>query len=165
MEVGIRKGAWRWACPEGTLLTEVSIRCKKTGGWYTAYTRVYPPIHHWAGPYANNLHFASDKHTGTSSLSFFTERMLFLMQHQHKALKAEALKAVLLHLVIYLWPAVQFFPYTFMCSFVYRNQRPTHPVCFLGFSFTLYLFYNLKLISISLCKLLINRSLYDTTIS
>jgi len=30
------------------MITEVSIRCqKKPGGWYTAYTRVYPPIHHW----------------------------------------------------------------------------------------------------------------------
>jgi len=29
------------------MITEVSIRCqKKPGGWYTAYTRVYPPIHH-----------------------------------------------------------------------------------------------------------------------
>ena len=26
------------------MITEVSIRCqKKPGGWYTAYTRVYPP--------------------------------------------------------------------------------------------------------------------------
>jgi len=31
------------------MITEVSIRCqKKPGGWYTAYTRVYPPIHHWS---------------------------------------------------------------------------------------------------------------------
>jgi len=30
------------------MITQVSIRCqKKPGGWYTAYTRVYPPIHHW----------------------------------------------------------------------------------------------------------------------
>ena len=30
------------------MITEVSIRCqKKPGGWYTAYTHVYPPIHHW----------------------------------------------------------------------------------------------------------------------
>ena len=29
------------------MITEVSIRCqKKPGGWYTPYTRVYPPIHH-----------------------------------------------------------------------------------------------------------------------
>ena len=29
------------------MIAEVSIRCqKKPGGWYTAYTRVYPPIHH-----------------------------------------------------------------------------------------------------------------------
>ena len=30
------------------MIAEVSIRCqKKPGGWYTPYTRVYPPIHHW----------------------------------------------------------------------------------------------------------------------
>ena len=31
------------------MITEVSIRCQKNpGGWYTPYTRVYPPpIHHW----------------------------------------------------------------------------------------------------------------------
>jgi len=29
------------------MITEVSIRCQKNpGGWYTPYTRVYPPIHH-----------------------------------------------------------------------------------------------------------------------
>jgi len=29
------------------MITEVSIRCQKNpGGWYTAYSRVYPPIHH-----------------------------------------------------------------------------------------------------------------------
>jgi len=29
------------------MITEVSIRCPKNpGGWYMAYTRVYPPIHH-----------------------------------------------------------------------------------------------------------------------
>ena len=29
------------------MITEVSIRCQKNpGGWYMAYTRVYPPIHH-----------------------------------------------------------------------------------------------------------------------
>ena len=44
MEVGICKG------PEGTLLIydhwgEYTLS-KKPGGWYTAYTRVYPPIHH-----------------------------------------------------------------------------------------------------------------------
>ena len=28
------------------MITEVSIRCQKNPrGWYTAYTRVYPPIH------------------------------------------------------------------------------------------------------------------------
>ena len=52
MEVGIRKGAWRRA--EGTLLIydhwgEYTLS-KKPGGWYTAYTRVYPPIHHWGSP-------------------------------------------------------------------------------------------------------------------
>jgi len=25
------------------MITEVSIRCQKNGGWYTPYTRVYPP--------------------------------------------------------------------------------------------------------------------------
>jgi len=30
------------------VIAEVNIRCqKKPGGWYTAYTRVYPQIHHW----------------------------------------------------------------------------------------------------------------------
>ena len=30
------------------MITKVSIRCqKKPGCWYMAYTRVYPPIHHW----------------------------------------------------------------------------------------------------------------------
>jgi len=29
------------------MITEVSICCQKNpGGWYTPYTRVYPPIHH-----------------------------------------------------------------------------------------------------------------------
>jgi len=33
------------------MITEVSIRYQKNpGGWYTPYTRVYPPIHHWLGP-------------------------------------------------------------------------------------------------------------------
>jgi len=36
-----------------------------------------------AGPYANNLHFAAtDNHTNTSSLKFFTSRMLFLTPSQ-----------------------------------------------------------------------------------
>ena len=48
MEVGIRKG--RVEGSEGTLLIydhwgEYTLS-KKPGGWYTAYTRVYPPIHH-----------------------------------------------------------------------------------------------------------------------
>jgi len=34
-----------------------------------------------AGPYANNLHL-TDKHTNTSSLNFFTDRILFLMTDQ-----------------------------------------------------------------------------------
>ena len=30
------------------MIAEVNIRCQKNpGGWYTPYTRVYPPIHHW----------------------------------------------------------------------------------------------------------------------
>jgi len=34
------------------IIAEVSIRCTKNpGGWYTPYTRVYPPIHHWWYPY------------------------------------------------------------------------------------------------------------------
>jgi len=33
------------------MIAEVSIRCqKKPGGWYTPYTRVYPPIHHCGCP-------------------------------------------------------------------------------------------------------------------
>jgi len=33
------------------MISEVSIRCqKKPGGWYTAYTCVYPPIHHCCYP-------------------------------------------------------------------------------------------------------------------
>ena len=51
MEVGICKG--RGEGPEDTLriLTEVSIRSQKNpGGWYTAYTCIYPPIHHCTQP-------------------------------------------------------------------------------------------------------------------
>jgi len=41
---GVAKGL---KVPYLFMITEVSIRCqKKPGGWYTAYTRVYPPIHH-----------------------------------------------------------------------------------------------------------------------
>ena len=50
MEVDIRKGALAKGLkvPCLFMITEVSIRCqKKPGGWYTAYTRVYPPTHHW----------------------------------------------------------------------------------------------------------------------
>jgi len=40
--LGIRKRGWQRAC--SFMITQVSIRCqKKPGGWYTAYTRVYPP--------------------------------------------------------------------------------------------------------------------------
>jgi len=45
MQRGVAKGL---KVPCLFMITEVSIRCqKKPGGWYTAYTRVYPPIHHW----------------------------------------------------------------------------------------------------------------------
>ena len=46
MEVDIRKGgvAKGLKVPCLFMITEVSIRCqKKPGGWYTAYTHVYPP--------------------------------------------------------------------------------------------------------------------------
>ena len=44
MQRGMAKGLM---VPCSFMITEVSIRCqKKPGGWYTAYTRVYPPIHH-----------------------------------------------------------------------------------------------------------------------
>ena len=49
MEVGIRKGAWRrvWRYPAYLWsLRWVYAVQKKPRGWYTAYTRVYPPIHH-----------------------------------------------------------------------------------------------------------------------
>jgi len=39
-----------------------------------------------AGPYANQMHLAPDRqdnHVSTSSLSFFTGRMLFLMPNEH----------------------------------------------------------------------------------
>jgi len=43
-QMGVAKGL---KVPCLFMITEVSIRCpKKPGGWYTAYTRVYPPIHH-----------------------------------------------------------------------------------------------------------------------
>ena len=46
LEVGIRKRAWQTACL--FMINEVNIRCQKNpGGWYTPYTRVYPPVHHW----------------------------------------------------------------------------------------------------------------------
>ena len=44
MQRGVAKGP---KVPCLFRITEVSIRCpKKPVGWYTAYTRVYPPIHH-----------------------------------------------------------------------------------------------------------------------
>ena len=43
-QTGVAKGL---KVPCLFMIAEVSIRCqKKPGGWYTAYTRVYPPIHH-----------------------------------------------------------------------------------------------------------------------
>ena len=49
MEVGIRKGAWQraWRYPAYLWPWGEYTLSKKTGGWYTPYTRVYPPIHHW----------------------------------------------------------------------------------------------------------------------
>jgi len=47
MQRGVAKGL---KVPCLFMITEVSIRCPKNPvGWYTAYTRVYPPIHHWLG--------------------------------------------------------------------------------------------------------------------
>jgi len=49
MEVSIRRGAWRraWRYPAYLWsLRWVYAVQKNPGGWYTAYTRVYPPIHH-----------------------------------------------------------------------------------------------------------------------
>ena len=48
MEVGIRKGAWRraWRYPAYLWSLRWVSLSKKPGGWYTPYTRVYPPIHH-----------------------------------------------------------------------------------------------------------------------
>jgi len=44
MQRGVAKGL---KAPCLFMITDVSIRCQKNpGGWYTAYTRVYPPIHH-----------------------------------------------------------------------------------------------------------------------
>ena len=49
------------------MITEVSIRCKKnSGGWYTPYTRLYPPIHHCIWPswcHCHSLSLASVKST------------------------------------------------------------------------------------------------------
>ena len=43
-QTGVAKGL---KVPWLFMITEVSIRCQKNpGGWYTPYTRVYPPIHH-----------------------------------------------------------------------------------------------------------------------
>jgi len=50
MELGIRKGAWRrsWRYPVYLWSLRWVYAVKKPGGWYTVYTRVYPPppIHH-----------------------------------------------------------------------------------------------------------------------
>jgi len=44
MQRGVPKGL---KVPCLFMIAEVSIRCgKKPGGWYTPYTRVYPPVHH-----------------------------------------------------------------------------------------------------------------------
>ena len=45
MQRGVAKGL---KVPCLFKIAEVSIRCQKNpGGWYTPYTCVYPPIHHW----------------------------------------------------------------------------------------------------------------------
>ena len=45
MQTGVAKGL---KVPCLFMIAEVNIRCQKNpGGWYTPYTRVYPPIHHW----------------------------------------------------------------------------------------------------------------------
>jgi len=47
-QTGVAKGL---KVPCLFMITEMSIRCQKNpGGWYTPYTRVYPPIHHWLSP-------------------------------------------------------------------------------------------------------------------
>ena len=46
MQTGVAKGL---KVPCLFMITEVSIRYQKnSGGWYTPYTRVSPPIHHWS---------------------------------------------------------------------------------------------------------------------
>ena len=43
-QTGVAKGL---KVPCLFMIAEVNIRCQKNhGGWYTPYTRVYPPIHH-----------------------------------------------------------------------------------------------------------------------
>jgi len=43
-QTGVAKGL---KVPCLFMIAQVSIRCQKNpGGWYTLYTRVYPPIHH-----------------------------------------------------------------------------------------------------------------------
>jgi len=43
-QTGVAKGL---KVPRLFMIAKVSIRCQKNpGGWYTPYTRVYPPIHH-----------------------------------------------------------------------------------------------------------------------
>jgi len=49
-EVGIRKRAWHTRIRYTLLIYDhwgEYMLSKKPGGWCTAYTRVYPPIHHW----------------------------------------------------------------------------------------------------------------------
>jgi len=44
-QTGVAKGL---KVPCLFMIAEVSIRCQKNpGGWYTPYTRVYPPVHLW----------------------------------------------------------------------------------------------------------------------
>jgi len=52
MEVGICKGPWRraWRYPAYLWSLRWVYGVKKPGGWYTAYTCVYPPIHHCCYP-------------------------------------------------------------------------------------------------------------------
>ena len=53
MEVGICKGArqrdWRYPAYLWSLRWVYAVK-KNPGGWYTLYTRVYPPIHHCGCP-------------------------------------------------------------------------------------------------------------------
>jgi len=52
------------------MITEVSIRCQKNpGGWYTPYTRVYPPIHHCPLPIHCTLHTFNGPFYGITQVS------------------------------------------------------------------------------------------------